>query len=83
MNNNTSKTTIPKLFKYERAALLSERAAQIADGSPLTIQNYDSTNPVEIALEELNQRKIPLKVMRRLQDGKIEEWDIRDFITIN
>jgi len=69
-----SKNTIPMLSRYEYAGLLAERAAEIADGKPITIQNPGTSNPKEIAELEFAAGKIPLKIKRKWPDGHFETW---------
>lgn len=76
----TTKQTIPVLSKFEKTALISQRAAQIVSGSPLTFKNDQKlTNPIEIAKEELRLKTIPLYVIRILPNGTEEKWHVREF----
>jgi len=75
------KFTSPILTKFERAKLLGVRAEMISAGNPPMIivpKNID--NAYEIALLELNEKKIPLMVRRYLPDGSIEDWRIEELI---
>lgn len=72
------------LNKYEIARLISSRAEQISRNSDvfvsLTREQLRDMDPIEIATQELLEKKIPLKVRRVLPNGKIEDIDIRDAI---
>lgn len=70
--------TLPKLNKYEKTKIISERAQQIANGSISFLKNPETYNSVqEIALEELKQKKIPFIIERPIPNG-IEYWKLED-----
>ena len=72
--------TQPYLTKYEKTKIISERAQQIANGGIPLIENPNVYNTVyEIAIEELNQKKIPFIIKRPVSNG-YEYWKIEDFI---
>lgn len=72
--------TNPKLNKYEKTKIISERAQQIANGSLSYLKNPESYNSVqEIALEELKQKKIPFIIERPIPNG-IEYWKLEDCV---
>ena len=48
------------MTKYERARILGIRALQISMGSPATVPLTDETDSLQIALKELEQKKIPV-----------------------
>ena len=52
------------LTKYEKTKILSERAQQLANGSISFLKDTKLSNTYEIALEELNQKKIPFIIKR-------------------
>lgn len=65
-----------KMTKYERTALLGQRAHMIAQGSKPTVAIGDIIDPIEIARLELKAKKMPhLKVYRRFPNGKVEVLD--------
>jgi DNA-directed RNA polymerase subunit K/omega len=59
---------------------LSERTQQIEDGAPLYIPLSDKLNTAySIALEELNQHKLPFIVCRPLPNSSgYEYWKLSD-----
>lgn len=73
------KITVPYITKYERARILGVRATQISMNSPVMIETNGLTDPLEIALEEYKQKKIPLLVRRHLPDKTYEDWKLTDF----
>ena len=75
--------TVPFLTKYERARLLSTRIEQLNKGSIPMVDVKNLTNTKDIAKKELEERKIPLIVRRKLPNGETEDWKIEEFISIN
>jgi DNA-directed RNA polymerase subunit K len=76
----SEKNSIPYISKYELAALISERAKEIANNNPITIKNPKSNNPIDIAMQEYEEGKLPKKIKRIYPNGKIEIWSINNFI---
>ena len=71
--------TSPEMTKYEKALIIGKRATQIANGAiPLIDIPARMTNAIEIAEEELRQKKTPIIVRRDLGNNKYEFWRIRD-----
>jgi len=68
------RTTTPYLTKYERARVLGTRALQISMNAPVLVDTGGETDPLLIALKELQEKKIPLVVRRYLPDGYYEDW---------
>lgn len=81
--NMNKKNTIPVLTKYELAALLSERAIEIANGAPITIQNAKTTNPIEIAKLEFEAGVFPKTLTRTWLDGTKEKWHLDEMKNYN
>ena len=73
------KITTPYITKYERARILGVRATQISMNSPVMIETNGLTDPLEIALEEYKQKKIPLIIRRPIPNGTYEDWKLTDF----
>lgn len=68
------------MTKYERARLLGTRALQISMNAPIMVQvDTGETDPLQIAMKELREKKIPLIVRRFLPDGSYEDWSIDEF----
>lgn len=71
--------TLPFLTKYEKARILGERAKQINAGSKPLIPIRDGLiDGYLIALEELEQKKIPFIIKRPLNNGGCEYWKLHD-----
>ena len=75
----TVKITKPLLSKYEKAKLLSVRAQQLSEGATaMVIPKYD--NVIDIAKQELKERKIPFLIRRYLPDMSYEDWRLEELI---
>ena len=66
---NELRTTTPFMTKYERARILGTRALQISMNAPVLVDLEGETDPLQIAIKELREKKIPLIVRRYLPDG--------------
>lgn len=82
---DSERTTTPYMTKYERARILGTRALQIryaplAQGgmqrltlssmnAPVLVDLEGETDPLQIAIKELREKKIPLIVRRYMPDG--------------
>lgn len=58
------KEVIEKLTRYERARIVGARALQISMGAPTLIES-NTTDPIDMALEELKKGVIPITIKRR------------------
>lgn len=70
-------------FRYERARVLGTRALQIAMCAPIMVELEGETDPLQIAMKELKQRKIPIIIRRYLPDHSYEDWSIDELIIID
>ena len=68
------------MTKYEKARLLGTRALQISMNAPLMVELTGETDPLEIAMKELRERKLPLMIRRYLPDGCWEDWAVDELI---
>lgn len=70
------------LTKYEKTRILSERSQQLEIGATPFIPNIERFNTsYEIAVEELNLKKIPYIIRRPLPDSSgYEYWKLSDMI---
>ena len=61
----------PRLTRFEKARIVGARALQIAMGAPILIElSKAPTNPIDIALEELEKGVLPITIRRTLPDGR-------------
>lgn len=70
--------TKPFLFDFERVRILGERAKQISMGAKPMIKNIETYDPKRIAKMELEQKVLPLIILRELPDGRIEKWKVSE-----
>jgi len=74
MNYDPKKNkTLAKITKYELALLIGKRAKQIECGANPNVKVLPGQSAIEIAEEELRQRKIPLIIKRPVGDH-FEYW---------
>jgi len=77
---NEKRTTTPYMTKYERARVLGTRALQISMNAPVLVDLEGETDPLQIAIKELREKKIPLVVRRYLPDGWYEDWTCEELL---
>ncbi|KAF2095682.1 RNA polymerase Rpb6 [Rhizodiscina lignyota] len=77
---NDKRTTTPYMTKYERARVLGTRALQISMNAPVLVDLEGETDPLQIAIKELREKKIPLVVRRYLPDGFYEDWTCEELL---
>ncbi|KAF1823709.1 RNA polymerase Rpb6 [Dissoconium aciculare CBS 342.82] len=75
-----NRITTPYMTKYERARVLGTRALQISMGAPVLVDVESETDPLQIALKELREKKIPLVIRRYLPDGFYEDWTCEELL---
>jgi DNA-directed RNA polymerase subunit K/omega len=68
---------------YERVRLLGERAKQLSLGAKPMIKNVDNMNPKDVAKLELENKVIPLIIIRTLPNGVKEKWKVTELEIIN
>lgn len=59
----------PYLSPFEKARIIAFRAETIAMDEPIFVNPRGETDPLKIARMELEQRKIPIVIRRRLPNG--------------
>jgi|LauGreDrversion4_2_1035121.scaffolds.fasta_scaffold05979_7 DNA-directed RNA polymerase I, II, and III subunit RPABC2 len=71
--------TMPFITKFEKARLLGERAKQINAGAqPMVKVDDDIIDGYLIALQEYQEKKIPMILCRPLPNGGCEYWKLQD-----
>ncbi|KNH03685.1 DNA-directed RNA polymerase I II and III subunit Rpb6 [Perkinsela sp. CCAP 1560/4] len=73
-----NRVTTPFLTRFERARLLGTRALQISMNAPVLVPLEGEMDPLQIALKELQQKVIPIKIRRYLPDGSFEDWSLSE-----
>jgi len=70
----------PTLTRFERARIMGARALQLSLGAPVFIEiPKNATSSLEIAMEELKQRVIPIVIRRTLPNGDYQHLSIDQF----
>jgi DNA-directed RNA polymerase I, II, and III subunit RPABC2 len=80
---NAKRITSPFMTKYERARVLGTRALQISMCAPVMVELEGETDPLQIAMKELKQRKIPMIIRRYMPDNSYEDWAIDELIIVD
>jgi len=60
------------ITRFERARLVTARALQLAFGAPPLIKPVSGDSAYGIASKELGEKVLPLVVIRRFPDGRVE-----------
>ena len=68
---------------YERVRLLGERAKQLSLGAKPLIKGAENMDPKIVAKMELEQKIIPLIIIRTLPNGLREKWKVSELKIIN
>ena len=70
----------PTLTRFEKARIMGARALQLSLGAPIFIEiPKNATTSLEIAMEELKQRVIPIVIKRTLPNGDYQHLPIDQF----
>ena len=76
--------TSPILTKYEKTRIISERVQQLSNGGTPFISNPESYPTVyDIALQELNMKKLPFIIKRTISGNNYELWKLEDLKLLN
>ena len=68
------------LTKYEKVKIFGTRAEQLENGAPPAISIGNMTSSIEIAEKELEDRKLPMIVIRNMPNGEKRSIPISKFI---
>jgi len=80
VNGDQIVTGPPTLTRFERARIMGARALQLSLGAPVFIEiPKNATSSLEIAMEELKQRVIPIVIKRTLPNGDYQHLSIDQF----
>ena len=70
----------PMLTRFEKARIMGARALQLSLGAPVFIKiPKNATTSLEIAMEELKQRMIPIVIKRTLPNGDYQNIPLDKF----
>lgn len=68
----------PKITRFERARIVGARALQIAMGAPILIEpSSNLSNPIDIALKELESGVLPITIRRTLPDETYQDIPLK------
>jgi DNA-directed RNA polymerase I, II, and III subunit RPABC2 len=68
----------PKITRFEKARIVGARALQISMGAPILLEiNESISNPIDIALEELEVGILPITIRRTLPDGTFQDIPLK------
>ncbi len=62
-----------KITRFEKARIVGARALQISMGAPILVDAAENTNPIDIALSELDANILPITIRRTLPDGTFQD----------
>jgi DNA-directed RNA polymerases I, II, and III subunit RPABC2 len=79
MSNQTVNVGPPKITRFEKARIVGARALQISMGAPILIDADEQsiTNPIDIALKELEAGILPITIRRTLPDGTFQDIPLK------
>ena len=79
----TKNTTRNFMTKYERVKIIGLRAEQLQRGAvPYVEFDKKNFNPIDIAIKELDARKLPFMICRTLPNGEKEYWRLDDMMIL-
>lgn len=68
----------PRITRFEKARIVGARALQISMGAPLLIEAPKGmTNPIDLALKELELKILPITIRRSLPDASYQDIPIQ------
>jgi DNA-directed RNA polymerase I, II, and III subunit RPABC2 len=74
------RVTSKYMTKYERTRIIGTRALQLSMNAPVLVTLMGETDPLKIAMRELQEKKIPIIVRRHLPNGRFEDWSVQELI---
>ena len=78
---NKHKQSRPILTRYERASIVGMRMEQLQRGAePFVTVDEKDTGVRDIAIRELEERKLPFLVARKLPDGKKDVVSVKELL---
>jgi len=67
----------PKITRFEKARIVGARALQISMGAPILVDAEENTNPIDIAVKELEANILPITIRRTLPDGTFQDIPLK------
>jgi DNA-directed RNA polymerase subunit K/omega len=72
------RTTRDTMTDFEFSRIISFRAAQIASGGLVFVENDSTKTPAQLAEQELRQKKCPFIIVRKISENTIEKWSANE-----
>lgn len=72
----------PIMSKYEKTKVLGVRIEQLSRGARSLVDLPSSASMRDIAIAELEQKKMPFVIIRTMPNGLKEYWKINDMIVL-
>ena len=67
----------PKITRFEKARIVGARALQVSMGAPILVDAKENTNPIDIAVTELDAGILPITIRRTLPDGTFQDIPLK------
>jgi DNA-directed RNA polymerase I, II, and III subunit RPABC2 len=68
----------PKLTRFESARIVGARSLQIAMGAPILVETPEPrASPIDIAIQELEIKILPITIRRTLPDGTYQDIPLK------
>jgi DNA-directed RNA polymerase I, II, and III subunit RPABC2 len=78
VSNQTVNVGPPKITRFEKARIVGARALQISMGAPILVDADESiSNPIDIAMKELDAAVLPITIRRTLPDGTFQDIPLK------
>lgn len=77
---NVHRRTSEVITKFEFTDVVSNRAKQIENGSPIFVDIKDETNPIIMAEMEIRMKRCPLSIRRLISSNIAEIWEVNEMI---
>ncbi|MCW3983588.1 MAG: DNA-directed RNA polymerase subunit K [Candidatus Bathyarchaeota archaeon] len=77
MQEKTISVGPPKITRFEKARIVGARALQISMGAPILVDAEENTNPIDIAVTELDAGILPITIRRTLPDGTFQDIPLK------
>merc|ERR1711976_584712 len=82
-NLSKYKTSYNFITKFEKTRIIGLRALQLSSGSRANVLLEGETDPIQIALKEFREKKIPFKIRRYFPDGSYEDYELSELLDID
>ena len=77
---STYRKTSEVITKFEFTDVVSNRAKQIENGSPIFVDIKDETDPIIMAELEIRLKRCPLSIRRLISNNIAEIWEVNEMM---